>query len=100
MHVAPRALDLKFGSGGNIHCWHSEKHKNGDRTASVGIWKSTNRVKCFGCDTPTMSVVDLVMNVRAEDAASAANWLGSNFDVKRIPKRRHLEPDRPRNPYR
>jgi hypothetical protein len=85
-----KALGLRV-QGGMIHCWHGERHKNGDRTASVGIWKITNRVKCFGCGTPSMSVVDLVVDVTGTDVAGAAQWLALNFEVQRIPKGRHLE---------
>jgi len=90
-----KALELRFGQSGMIHCWHPEKHQHGDRTPSVGIQKSVNRVKCFGCETPPMSVIDLVIDAQATDAAGAAAWLERNFEVPRIPKGRHLEPTRP-----
>ena len=32
-----KALDLRLDGNGKIHCWHPERHKHGDRTASVGI---------------------------------------------------------------
>src|SRR5215469_1785539 len=85
-------LDLRFGSTGMLHCWHPERHKNGDRTPSVGIRKSTNRLKCFGCDTPPMSAVDLVIDVFQTDIVGAATWFSRNFAVRRIPKGRHLGP--------
>jgi predicted transcriptional regulator len=90
-----KALDLRFGEGGMVHCWHPEKHQNGDRTPSVGIRKATNRAKCFGCGSPMMSVVDLVRDCLGVDVAEAARWIDGHFDVPHIPKRRHLEPDRP-----
>jgi hypothetical protein len=90
-----KALDLRFGQGGMVHCWHPEKHQNGDQTPSVGVRKATNRVKCFGCGSPTMSVVDLVRDRLGVDVAEAARWIAGHFDVPQIPKRRHLEPDRP-----
>jgi hypothetical protein len=46
-----RALDLRLDGTNKIHCWHTERHQNGDRTASVGIRCSNNTVKCFGCDS-------------------------------------------------
>lgn len=91
-----KALELRFGQGGMIHCWHPEKHQNGDQTPSVGIRKATNRVKCFGCGSPMMSVVDLVCDVQGVDVAGAARWIDGHFDVPQIAKRRHLEPNRPR----
>jgi hypothetical protein len=90
-----KALGLRFGQGGMIHCWHPEKHKNGDRTPSVGIQKAVNRVKCFGCGTRPMSVVDLVIDVCATEVAGAASWLEQNFEIRSMPKRRHLEPNQP-----
>jgi len=89
------ALGLRPGQGGMIHCWHPEKHQNGDQTPSVGVRKSMNRAKCFGCDSPTMSVVDLVCDVRGVRVAEAARWIAEHFDVPQIPKRRHLEPNQP-----
>ena len=92
-----KALDLRVGEGGKIHCWHPERHKSGDRTASVGIQKPVNRVKCFGCGTRPMSVVDLVMDATGTDAAGAAQWIEKHFEVRRIPKRRHLQDARPKH---
>ena len=87
-----RTLQLRFGANGMIHCWHPEKHQNGDQTPSVGIRKTTNRVKCFGCGSPTKSVVDLVCDVQGVGVGEAAQWIAGHFDVPQIPKRRHLEP--------
>jgi hypothetical protein len=39
-----------------------------------------------------MSVVDLVIDVVQTDVVGAATWLAQNFAVRRIPKRKHLEP--------
>jgi hypothetical protein len=82
-----------------IHCWHPDKHQNGDRTASVGIKKKTNRVKCFGCGPPIMSVVDLVCDVLGVEVAAAAAWIDGHFEVPQIAKRRHLEPNKPLRLY-
>lgn len=81
-----KALDLRF-DGKMIFCWrppHEDLH------ASVSINKTTNRVKCFGCNTPTMGVVDLVMDVRGIDVKDAACWLENHFSVERIAKGKHL----------
>jgi hypothetical protein len=84
-------LGLRFGQGGMIHCWHPERHQNDDRTPSVSIMASTNRIKCFGCNSKLMSVVDLVMDVHAVDVRAAAEWLATNFNVPRIRKGKHLQ---------
>jgi len=85
------ALDLAFGSNGHIHCWFPERHKNGDSTASVGIHNRFNTLKCFGCNTPPMGPIDLVMSVLRYDAKAAAFWLSERFAVPPLPKGKHLE---------
>jgi len=92
-----RALDLQFDGANKIHCWHPEQHKHGDRTASVGIRRKNNTVKCFGCDSKPMGPVDVVMNVLdLNGPADAALWIAERFDVPFIPKGKHLkQPSRP-----
>jgi len=91
-----RALGLRIGSNGNIHCWRLELHQNGDRTASVGIRKTNNTVKCFGCDVGPLGVVDLVMAVlHLENPGEAARWVAERFEVPEIPPGVHIvEPER------
>jgi len=92
-----RALDLRFDGSTKIHCWKPEQHKNGDRTASVGIRRKNNTVKCFGCDSKPLGPVDLVMNVLGLNGpADAAVWIAERFSVPCIPKGKHLkQPARP-----
>ena len=103
-HVAvadvARALDLRLEGTTKIHCWHPERHKNGDRTASVGIRASNNTVKCFGCDSKPMGPIDLVMDVlNTASAADAALWIAARFQVPCIAPRKWLSgEDRPSNP--
>jgi len=54
-----RALDLRLDGSSKIHCWHPERHQHGDRTASVGIRRSHNTVKCLGCDFRPMGPIDM-----------------------------------------
>src|ERR1022692_1936481 len=90
---AAHALDLQFDGASKIHCWHPERHKSGDRTASVGIRRGNNTVKCFGCDSKPMGPVDLVMNVLdLNGPADAALWIAERFSVPCIPKGTHLKP--------
>jgi hypothetical protein len=85
------ALGLTVCSNGNLRCWHPERHEHEDRTASVGIWKPHNRVKCFGCGTRPLGPIDLVMDVRGwTDPGTAAKWIAAQFDVPYIPKGRHI----------
>lgn len=91
-----RALGLRTGSNGNIHCWRLELHQNGDRTASIGIRKTNNTVKCFGCDLGPLGVVDLVLAVlHLENPGEAARWVAERFDVPEVPRGAHIvEPGR------
>jgi hypothetical protein len=84
------ALDLRFDGRRKIHCWHPDRHKNGDRTASVGIRSTNNTVKCFGCDSKPMGPIDMVMDVLSLSTADAALWVAARFDVPTIPARKHL----------
>jgi hypothetical protein len=93
-----RRLDLQFAEGHKLHCWHPERHKYGDRTASAAIWIKPNKIKCFGCEN-LVGVVDLVVDVLGVDFAGAARWLDANFDVPHIPKGRHLERAAAIHPY-
>jgi hypothetical protein len=85
-----RALDLRLDGAGKIHCWHPNRHKNGDRTASVGIRTANNTVKCFGCDSKPMWPIDFVMDVLGLAAADAALWIAQRFKVPTIPAGKRL----------
>lgn len=81
------ALEISQSPEGKLHCWHPERHFNGDRTASVGIRKSNNTVKCFGCDSRPLGPIDLVMDVLGlKSPAEAAIWVATRFPVPQIPK--------------
>jgi hypothetical protein len=71
-----RALDLRIGDNGNIHCWRLELHQNGDRSPSVGIRKTNNTVKCFGCGIGPLGPVDLE-SFRRSDGSQHQRALGS-----------------------
>jgi DNA-binding HxlR family transcriptional regulator len=90
------ALDLRPGDNGNLHCWRPHLHQHGDRTASVGIRKSNNTVKCFGCQIGPLGPVDLVITVLGlKDARTAAQWIAQRFDVPVLPVGKHLvQPER------
>jgi len=53
-----RELDLRLDGTSKIHCWHPDRHKHGDRTASVGIRTNNNTVKCFGCGSKPIGPID------------------------------------------
>ena len=83
-----RALDLKIDGPTKIHCWHPDRHKHADRTASVSIRTSNNTVKCFGCGSKPIGPIDLVMDVLDMSAADAALWIAARFPVPSVPRRR------------
>lgn len=91
-----RALELRIASSGNIHCWRPALHQHGDRTASVGIWKSFNKLKCFGCGIGPLSVIDFVMAVLdLKKPGEAARWVAERFEVPEIQRGQHIvEPER------
>ena len=90
-----RELDLRPGANGLIHCWHPERHRNGDSNASASILKTANRIKCFGCDSSLLGPVDLVADVLERTPKDAAVWIAQQFRVPSIPARKHLmEPAR------
>lgn len=86
-----RKLDLRLDGSSKIHCWHPDRHHSGDRTASVGIRKSNNTVKCFGCDLGPIGPIDLVRDALGFSLpADAALWIAERFVVPTIPARRRL----------
>jgi hypothetical protein len=85
-----RSLDLQFGSNGNIHCWRPQLHQHGDRTASVGVWKSSNKLKCFGCGIGPLGPLDLVMAVLDVSGGQAARWIADRFQTPDLPPGRRL----------
>jgi hypothetical protein len=86
-----RVLGLRMDGASKIHCWHPERHKNGDRTASVGIRARNNTVKCFGCDSKPMGPIDFVMDVLDCSAADGALWIAARFSVPTIAAGRRLD---------
>lgn len=85
-------LDLRLGSNGNFHCWRTGQHQHGDRTASVGIRKVPNKLKCFVCDQRNLGPIDLVMSVLdLGKPKEAALWIAERFSVRTITKRRQKD---------
>jgi hypothetical protein len=86
-----RKLNLRLDGSSKIHCWHPDRHHNGDRTASVGIRAANNTAKCFGCHIGPLGPIDLVMDVLGiASPADAALWIADRFPVPTIPARRPI----------
>src|SRR5262249_20847205 len=89
-----KTLGLRIDADGRIHCWHPEHHHNGDRTASVGVRKTNNTVKCFGsgCGVGPFGPSDLVKDTLSlASVCEAALWIAARFKVPSLPKRTHLK---------
>lgn len=85
------AADLGLRRNGSMfHCWRPENHQHGDRTASVGLYKKKNKLKCQVCDPLPLSVPDLVMSVKNVDIRGAIRWVTSRFPVPSVPKGKHV----------
>jgi len=87
-------LDLRVSAQGLIHCWHPERHHNGDRTASVGIRAKNNTCKCFGsgCGAGPFGPIDLVKDALGlPSALDGALWIASRFDVPHLARGSHLK---------
>ncbi len=83
------ALELEI-AGKMVRCWRPERHKQGDRTPSVGLNIRANTARCFVCDSRSLSTIDLVMSIRNIDMLSAALWIAAHFRVPSLPKGKHL----------
>ena len=89
-----QALNLQRSANGLWHCWRPNLHKNGDRTASVSIWKRPNTVKCFGCQIGPLKPADVVKAVlNLSSIGDAARWIAGRFDVPSLARGKHI--DRP-----
>jgi len=86
-----RALDVRLEGATMVHCWHPERHQQGDRTASASILTSSNKIKCFVCNFRPKGPIDFVMDVlEMNSPADAALWIAAHFPVPFIPTRKHL----------
>jgi hypothetical protein len=78
-------------TGSMLHCWRSENHEHGDRTASVGLHQRRNVAKCFVCDARPLSPLDLVMSVLGLDFPAALQWITSRYEVPALVKGEHIQ---------
>ncbi len=82
------ALGERLAGRYAAHCWRTEHHKNGDRTASVSFRK--NRAACYVCDHSPLSPLDLVAAHEGLDLLDAARWISARWDVPTIAKGKKL----------
>jgi hypothetical protein len=87
-----RALGIRVAGRNVAHCWRVGSHQNGDRTPSLSFYR--NRAKCHGCDTDSMSTIDLVIKHQELDSRSALReataWICARWPVPTIAKNTKL----------
>lgn len=82
------ALGLKLSGRNAAHCWRTERHQNGDRTASISFYK--NKITCQVCDPRPLSTLDLVMAHEGLELFDATRWICARWDVPRVAKGKKL----------
>jgi hypothetical protein len=86
------ALGIRVAGRNAAHCWRVESHQNGDRTPSLSFHR--NRAKCHGCDTDSMSTIDLVIKHEEFEPGSALReataWICARWTVPTIAKNTKL----------
>jgi hypothetical protein len=87
-----KLLGVREGTNGLLHCWHPDRHHNGDRTASVAVHPTLNTAKCFGhvCDIGPIGPIDVVVDILGCSLWEAGLWIAERFDIPEIPKGKHL----------
>jgi hypothetical protein len=93
------ALGGVLSSNSHAHCWRSENHKAGDRTASFAFNPRNNHGHCFHCDDREYSNIDLVSKIRGCETYQAVRWIADHFSVRYLPKGRHLNPRQTFQPF-
>lgn len=87
-----RALGIRVAGRNVAHCWRIGSHQNGDRTPSLSFYR--NRARCHGCDTDSMSVIDLVIKHEQFEPSSALReataWICARWPVPTIVKNAKL----------
>jgi hypothetical protein len=73
------ALGIRTAGRSAAHCWRVGQHQNGDRSASVSLFR--NRAKCHVCDARGLSTIDLVMVYLGCTLADAVAWITARFEV-------------------
>jgi hypothetical protein len=78
IHVAEVAARLGLkGDGRHFDCFR--EHSPGKQRRSLSVHTVSNTIRCFTCDTRSLSTIDLVMEVRGYDVGTAVRWFVKNF---------------------
>jgi hypothetical protein len=83
-----KALGLKLSGRNAAHCWRTEHHQNGDRTASISFRR--NKATCYVCDRRPLSTLDLVIAHKGFALLDATDWIRARWDVPTIAKGKKL----------
>lgn len=81
-------LGLKLSGRNAAHCWRTEQHQHGDRTASISFRK--NKATCYVCDSRPLSTLDLVIAHEGFDLLAATRWICARWDVPTVAKGKKL----------
>lgn len=84
-------------NGRQGRCWRIEAHRNGDSNPSIWFNKK-NRGRCQVCDSQAWSNIDLVKMIQKVKTADAIRWVAERFEVRSIPKGKHLVEQQRWNP--
>jgi hypothetical protein len=82
-----KALGLRV-SGNTAHCWRTDHHQHGDRTASISFRR--NKSTCYVCDSRPLSTLDLVIAHEGLDLLDATRWICARWDVPAVLKGKKL----------
>lgn len=82
-----KGLGLRVSSN-TAHCWRTDHHQHGDRTASISFRK--NKATCYVCDSRPLSTLDLVIVHEGFDLLDATRWICARWDVPAVAKGKKL----------
>lgn len=81
-------LGLKLSGRNAAHCWRTERHQNGDRTASISFRR--NKATCYVCDARPLSTLDLVIAHEGFGLLDATCWICARWNVPNLAKGKKL----------
>lgn len=90
-----QGLGLRLRGRSSAHCWRTEAHEHGDRSASVYFTRK-NRWRCAVCDGRTRSNLDLIQTVLSCDLSRAVEWVTARWNIPEVPRGRHATRREPR----
>lgn len=93
--IANVARELGLNGDGRVFDCFSGDHPAGKRKRSLSIHGKSNTMRCFDCDTKSLSNIDLVVQVMGISLGDAIKWIDLHFpgvpqiELKPKPENRH-----------